>query len=218
MIRVCIVCEGQTEVAFVQCCLAPHLQGFGVQAYPSILRTPSSGQHRGGRVTVERLVKFMAHEFRNCQGITTLVDFYGFHKKATRTNVELEQSILRGLQQAIPGLNPKRVRPYLQMHEFEALLFSDVKAFQLIDGCDVPTRQALQDIRNRYESPEDINDGKETAPSKRILGCLKPGCYSKTEHGPLIAGHIGLATIRRQCPGFNQWLAWLENWGRPQKG
>ena len=61
MIRVCIVCEGQTEVAFVRNCRVSHLLGFGVQAYPSILRAPS-GKHRGGRGTVERLVNFMFHE------------------------------------------------------------------------------------------------------------------------------------------------------------
>lgn len=171
MIRVCIVCEGQTEVAFVRNSLVPHLLDFGVQAYPSILQAPS-GKHRGGRVTVERLV--------------------------------------------IPSLNPQRVRPYLQMHEFEALLFANVEAFQLLDGCDAPIRQALQDIRNCYESPEDINDGKETAPSKRILRCMKQGSYSKTEHGPFILELIGLTTIRQQCRGFDQRLSWLESKSQQQ--
>lgn len=215
MIRVCIVCEGQTEVAFVRNCLVSHLLGFGVQAYPSILRAPS-GKHRGGRVTVERLVNFMFHEYHCCQCITTLVDFYGFQDQDGRTNVELEQAILQGLQQRIPNLNPQRVRPYLQMHEFEALLFADVEAFQLLDGCDESTRQALQVIKDRYESPEDINDGKETAPSKRILRCVKQGSYSKTEHGPFILELIGLATIRQQCRGFGQWLSWLESKGQQQ--
>jgi hypothetical protein len=60
MIRVCVVCEGPTEVEFVKGCLAPYLLPSGVLAYPSLLQAPS-GRHRGGRVTVERLVKFISH-------------------------------------------------------------------------------------------------------------------------------------------------------------
>ena len=71
----------------------------------------------------------MFHEYHCCQCITTLVDFYGFQDQDGRTNVELEQAILQGLQQRIPNLNPQRVRPYLQMHEFEALLLLVVYCF-----------------------------------------------------------------------------------------
>ncbi|WP_449221186.1 hypothetical protein [Tistrella mobilis] len=59
---VCIVCEGATEVEFVEGCLAPHLMDHGVSAYPSILRAPSGG-HRGGRVSVERLARFLSHQW-----------------------------------------------------------------------------------------------------------------------------------------------------------
>jgi len=37
MIRVCIVCEGQTEVEFVKSCLAPYLRQSQVLAFPSLL-------------------------------------------------------------------------------------------------------------------------------------------------------------------------------------
>jgi len=99
------------------------------------------------------------------------------------------------------------------MHEFEALLFSDVEQFrEVLDGWSTDVRQTLLDIRKRFETPEDINNNRETAPSKRILKTLAPGTYSKTVHGPLIAEAIGLATIRQQCPRFDTWMNRLETW------
>lgn len=62
MKRVCIVCEGQTEVNFVQQVLTPYFIEQGIVATPRIIQAPS-GRHRGGRVTIERLVDFMAHEY-----------------------------------------------------------------------------------------------------------------------------------------------------------
>lgn len=61
MTRLCVVCEGPTEANFVQQCLAQHLAVHGVYAYASIIKAPS-GRHKGGRVTVERLVRHLSHE------------------------------------------------------------------------------------------------------------------------------------------------------------
>ena len=54
MIRVCIICEGLTEVEFVNHCLEPYLRPSGVSAYCTVL-SAKSGRHRGGNVTVDRL-------------------------------------------------------------------------------------------------------------------------------------------------------------------
>lgn len=62
MRRVCVVCEGQTEVEFIKSCVAPYLYTENYSIYPSIIQAPS-GRHRGGRVTVERLVDFMRHQY-----------------------------------------------------------------------------------------------------------------------------------------------------------
>lgn len=60
--------------------------------------------------------------------VTSLVDFYGFRGKGSRTVEELEELLARKIRQKIPG--PKAVIPYVQKHEFERLLFSDVTAFE----------------------------------------------------------------------------------------
>jgi hypothetical protein len=213
MIRVCIVCEGATEVEFVKSCLTPHLLDHGVNAYPSILQAPS-GRHRGGRVTVERLARFISHEYSSADRLTTLVDFYGFQDVGGRTRQQLEQDISDGVGRLTKGVDLRFVRPYVQMHEFEGLLFSDVEQFQyVLDGWDDNVRQTLNDIRSQYQTPEDINNSRQTAPSKRILAAFSDGTYSKTEHGPVIAEAIGLTVIRQQCPLFNSWVTMLEAWG-----
>ena len=79
MIRVCIVCEGMTEMEFVRTCMSN-----GLNVFPVLLQAPSGG-HRGGRVTVQRLVKFMSHQYHQTDRITTLVDFYGFQDRGTRS-------------------------------------------------------------------------------------------------------------------------------------
>jgi hypothetical protein len=215
MIRVCIVCEGATEVEFVKSCITPHLLDHGVNAYPSVLKAPS-GRHPGGRVTVERLARFISHEYHAAHRLTTLVDFYGFRDAGGRTRQELEQAIFDEVAKHTTGFDPRFVRPYVQMHEFEGLLFSDVEQFQyVLDGWNAGVRQALIDIRTQFTTPEDINNNRETAPSKRILAAFPNGTYSKTEHGPVIAESIGLSVIRRQCPQFNGWMNMLEAWGTP---
>ena len=48
----------------------------------------------------------------------------------------------------------------------------------------------LRRIRSQFPTPEDIDDGSETAPSKRIARTTS--MYRKALHGPLIAETIGL--------------------------
>lgn len=213
MTRLCVVCEGPTEANFVQQSLAKYLAVHGVYAYASIIKAPS-GRHKGGRVTVERLVRHLSHEYRAFDRLTTLVDFYGFQDRDGRSRAEIEQAILSGVQRCTGGLDARFVLPYVQMHEFEGLLFADVAQFQwVLDGWNEEARGALQQIRQAFDTPEDINDSPVTAPSKR-LERIFAGAYSKTEHGPLIAEAIGLAHMRSQCPQFDAWLKHLENWGQ----
>jgi hypothetical protein len=206
MIRVCVVCEGPTEVEFIKSCLTPHLLNHGLNAYPTILQAPS-GRHRGGRVTVERLARFISHEYHAADRLTTLVDFYGFSDADGRSRQELERAILVEVERKTTGFDPRFVRPYVQMHEFEGLLFSDVEQFQyVLDGWDYQVRRTLAGIRAQFPTPEDINNNPETAPSKRIVAAFSGGAYSKTEHGPVIAEAIGLPVIRSQCPQFDAWM------------
>lgn len=148
----------------------------------------------------------------NFDALTTLVDFYGFRGKKDNEPNGLEKEILDRVCRLI-GREPNRSRifPYVQRHEFEGLLFSDVDA--IADELDLPetSRLELRRIREKVDSPEDIDD----APSRRI-GRLA-GDYVKRLHGPLIASRTGLPAIREQCPRFNDWIGRIEALGRPAR-
>jgi hypothetical protein len=212
MIRVCIICEGPTEVEFVNRCLEPYLRPSGVRAYGTILSTKLR-RHSGGRVTVGRLAKKISLHYREADRVTTLVDFYGFQDRGGRSRAELEADILAGAARVTMGYDARFVLPYVQMYEFEGLLFTDPQAFEWVeDGWNDNTKRRLEAVTQEFSSPEDINDSRETAPSKRIERIFE-GTYSKTEHGPLIAESIGMDVIRAKCPAFNEWVGKLQAWG-----
>ena len=96
-----------------------------------------------------------------------------------------------------------RFLPFVMMHEFEALLFSDCATFcRSIEQVGIEPQ--LSRIRAEFASPEKINDSPHTAPSKRILQ-LMPG-YQKPLDGVNAARAIGLDRMRAECPHLNDWL------------
>ena len=98
---------------------------------------------------------------------------------------------------------------YVQRYEFEGLLFSDVSTFESLVDVPVASVKALHDIRTRFYTPEDINDNRDTAPSKRIEKVMPR--YNKVVHGSLLAEATGLDTIRSECPRFTTWVERLES-------
>ena len=107
----------------------------------------------------------------------------------------------------------RRFVPYIQLHEFEALLLSDPSAFaaQFLSH-DKPIEHLIQ-LAAQHESPELINDGPTTAPSKRIIQQIPEYEGAKVSVGPLIAAKIGLLAIRQKCPHFDEWLRILKQLG-----
>ena len=204
MIRLAISVEGPTEEEFVKNVLADHLRSKGVEPQPILLN---------GNVTVERLASDIARLIWSFNRVTSLVDFYGFRDKNTATPEQLEQRILERVAKKINrSWDQSRVIPYVQQYEFEGLLFSNVDAFaDAIDASEESVEELLS-IREKFPTPEDINDNSETAPSKRIVKIISQ--YQKVLYGSLIAMEIGLDAIRAECPRFSDWLTRLESLGR----
>lgn len=152
--------------------------------------------------------------------MTTFIDYYGINdyhefpnwssaKEIPDKNLRmqsLEQAMCSDLSQNLQY----RFLPYLQLHEFEGLLFSDIKPFLTqINDSDFKDKSGFKAIFENNPNPELINNNPETAPSKRleqhILG------YNKVVYGNIIAESVGLALIRSKCPRFNEWVLKLEN-------
>jgi len=217
--RIHIICEGQTEEMFVNLILHPHFETLGIEVLPKLIGT---GGHRGGNVGYKRIVtdiRLLLHSDPFSK-ITTFIDFYGIyanfpgvHKaKLFKTAQERFDAVIEGfLKQLETDFRPDqalRVIPYVQMHEFEGLLFSSPKELAL--GILQPYLwKKFAKILFDFDTPEDINNSFETAPSKRIQQIFRG--YQKILHGSIIVKRIGLATIREHCPLFDTWISVLEN-------
>ncbi|MCF8130834.1 MAG: DUF4276 family protein [Deltaproteobacteria bacterium] len=232
MDRLLIHVEGQTEESFVNEILAPHLykQGYA-RVGARLVGNARQRDRRGGIrawVAVRNDIIRHLREDPGCLA-TTMVDYYGLPKTGTRAwpgrelagklpfdqkaaTVEdaLSEDICRELGQ---GFGRERFVPYVMMHEYEGLLFSDCERFSW--GVGRPDlAAAFQAVRDQFSSPEEINDSPITAPSKRVEQLL-PG-YEKPLLGTLAVFEIGLDAIRRECPHFREWLKRLENWPKKQ--
>jgi Domain of unknown function (DUF4276) len=219
MKRVHIICEGQTEETFVNEVLQSHLEKFGIFPNACLIGKPG---HKGGNVTTARIafdIKRRLLDDRHAW-CTTFFDFYGldsdFVGKATASNMRTCQDKARVVENALKEYIIQetddtailRFIPYIQMYEFEGLLFSNPEKMA-IGFCRDDLIENLRSIRYEFETPEDINDSPRTAPSKRILQ-LMPS-YEKPLYGSLAAIEIGLDEIRQECKLFNKWITTLES-------
>ena len=214
MIRLGVVVEGPTEEEFVKKLLAVHLAEFDIETTATIVGEARSRERRGGNVTVDALAKGIGRLMYNKDAVTTLVDFYGFRDRPSSDieSLELEISSHAAELARATTWREDRMFAYVQRHEFEGLLFSHVESFAILPGLADSALQELEFVRKSFATPEDINDSRETAPSKRLMKTVNG--YSKREHGWLVAESIGLETIRAHCPRFGSWLTRLEQLGR----
>lgn len=202
MLRVYVVVEGQTESVFVDNVLAPYYWPVEISLTAPILGT--SG-HKGGGVNYVRVrdhVRRLLSQDRHCR-CTTLLDLYGLGRGfpgEERTFASTAERADHLEARMIEDVDDARFLPYLQRHEFEALLFSDCTALSLAIGV---AREPLEAIRSAVPTPEDIDSGVDTAPSKRILR-LKPG-YKKVLEGNRAAQKVGIQGMREECPRFRRW-------------
>lgn len=119
---------------------------------------------------------------------------------------------VRFVEEAIrKDIGSSKFLPFLTLHEFEGLLFSSPQAMAatLLGGKDL--QRTFEAIRRQFQTPEEINDQKPTAPHQRIINAYPN--YEKPLHGSLIASRIGLEGIRAECPHFGSWLHELEKFG-----
>lgn len=208
MARLYISCEGQTEEMFVKQILSPHLLSRGIYATPIVLHTSvlKSGKATRGGGNSYQIIR--ADIIKLCNDtnafVTTMYDYYKFPSIDGKTDWVSADDLENKLSQDI---NRSNFHPNIIQYEFEGLLFSDLNAFSV---CNM-RKWAIQQLQKECNglSPEDINGGENTAPSKRIK--KQHGGYQKVLDGISIAETIGLEKIRSCCPRFNAWVSWMES-------
>lgn len=143
--------------------------------------------------------------FHNFDAVSSLVDFYGYRGKGESSIDELEGQLADEIRRKLGAhWRSDRVLAYVQRHEFEGLLFSNVETFADAINAPEQTVAAPRRIRTGFATPEEINDDRETAPSKRIKSVLSS--YHKVRHGLLIAQATGIDVMPAECPRFSGWV------------
>jgi hypothetical protein len=211
MKRIFIIVEGETEERFLRQVVYPHfiLKEIHIEAQQWITNR-KLGTKGGARSfdLVENHIKRIISRYKADPNvfISTMIDLYGFPKQGNTifdTDVEClanGQNKVNLLQQKFSErISYRRFIPYIQLHEYEALLLSKP--------------DMLSNLKAEIAglAPEEINDTPENAPSKRIIRYIPGYGKQKTTAGATTAEKIGLNFLRESCPHFNDWITKLEN-------
>jgi hypothetical protein len=222
-VEIHIIVEGPTEQTFVRDVLAPQIAVKGIYLHPVLIGKPG---HKGGNIRFDRAMRDIGNFLRQRGDIyvTTMFDYFGIDsewpgkeevRRRIRTGAALSASCKAEILEIATHKNivenfgndsESRFIPYIGMHEFEALLFSDANILAEKTDTDV---SHIRGILEEYHNPEEINDDPAKAPSKR-LKALNKG-YRKIAMGKAVSEAMGIQAIRRKCPHFDNWLTKLED-------
>ena len=226
-----ILCEGQTEEGFVKEVLRPYLSSKGIIGVKSILVTTNKKKNaRGGMLTYSHALSDLGIMLKtNPDGeyerhvFTTMFDLYAlpddFPGYQSSKDIHDPYARIDELEKAFAlSIQDKRFIPYIQLHEFEALLFCGIEYIaQLYPGCETRCEQLKETLRNTG-NPELINHSPETAPSKRIIRAIEEAPksryhYNKPQTGKVVTQQIGMDALRSQCRHFDEWIEKLLRFG-----
>lgn len=216
-IEILAIVEGKTELNFIEKLLRPRLAEKEINIRATQVTKPGE---KGGDVKFSRVKRDVLLHLtqRDDTFVTTFVDYYGLrewprleeiHQGADPRQIAnlLQEAALEEICKAVPKQNAaRRFLPFIAMHEFEALLFSDSAILASALGV---SENDIVSVLRKCGSPEAINNSPSTAPSKR-LDNWAGGKFAKTTTGIAIASQIGIAKMRERCPLFAGWLNKLE--------
>ena len=217
MKRIIIICEGETEKEFCATILSPYLAINKIFIQAALIK-----KSMGGIVKWPDLKKQIENHLNNDSNayVTTLIDYYGLYSKYNfpkwneaerEPNKNIRMDILeKGMGESIEESIRHRFIPYVQLHEFEGLLFNDEKYFyEQIPNDELQGIDELARTFNDYGNPEMINNNRETSPSHRLERIILG--YNKIVYGNILAEAIGIENIRNKSPRFNKWVEQLIN-------
>lgn len=211
-----ILCEGQTEEMIASDLLASRFVGADAYVTWSVLTTkrPAGGPAFKGGVSawskLERELRLLLHD-SSTTVLTTLLDYYAFPAEAPgmadRPHGSPHERVSHVESALAKSVGDIRFVPHLVLHETETWVLADCRRLGEVMGEPGPAAE-LQRIVHLESGPELVNDGVDTAPSKRIINAYPQ--YAKTIDGPLVIAEAGLDAIRNICPHADDWLRELE--------
>lgn len=216
-----VICEGPSECAFVKQILVPYIgarTSWELTLIPHIVISSENRKYgkkyTGGLLNYQRTKNDILNCMRVGRPVTTMFDLYALPsnfpgREESKTlpsgssQVALIENMLKtDLEEALPDYPKRWIIPYIQLHEFETLFYVDLQALKTVY---LENEKAVDRLQNEVKgmSPEDINNGPETAPSKRLLKCLP---YKKGIEVVAPLKEIGIERMMQSCPHFGQWV------------
>jgi hypothetical protein len=218
-IEVMVIVEGKTEEIFINSMVTPYLAQKNIFVRATQITKP--GQ-KGGDVRFARVKRDLAIHLKQRKNtyVTLFVDYYGIKSdwpgldsiREGATPKQIAKTINHATKARAVALYSEqnaetRFIPFIAIHEFEALLFSDPEL--LSSHLEVKLSE-VNAVLAECGGPEAINNNPDSAPSKRLDGWSKNGKFPKTTTGITIAQGIGINKMREKCPLFDNWLHTFE--------
>lgn len=222
MMRLNILVEGQSEEEFVKRLLIDHLSQ--LEIYPYVQRVITSRDKRSGTTfkgglssyakVKNHLLRWMKEDQNEDVRFSTMFDLFclpndfpGYADAKMRQD-KYEQ--VEALESAFEtDISDDRLIPYIQLHEFEALILAQPEKFENYFLDRQTEIMQLKAGATALGSPELVND--DLPPSKLIEKYFPNYSKVKPAASAAIAEAIGLLTIRQSCRHFAEWLDRLES-------
>lgn len=219
-----VLCEGQTEDRFVHRVLKPYLQQFNIVCKTQLLTTSRKKNAKGGvisydqvRKDLERWMKHVANRSSEKHYFTTMLDLYrlpvDFPEYQRAMSVFNIRSRIGMLEDAFAADIDRKdcFIPYIQLHEFEALVFCGLDFLcEEYPNCAQAFNQLKLELERNYgNDPEAINHG--VAPSTKLEDAVKGYYhYNKPKSGVNVVEQLGIDVLKQKCEHFCEWLNKLE--------
>lgn len=223
-----VLCEGQSESAFIDNILMPYIgevTDWKIILRPIIVITSQDRDagrvYKGGILNYEKVSRNLLNCLSQGKPVTTMFDFFrlpgnfpGYDEiRSINLDIDkvihLEKSLKEDVLNKKPDYRADYFIPYIQLHEFEALFFCDLLRMkdEYLSEYD---RKAIDKLYEATKDipPEDINNGEETAPSKRLLDAVR---YKKGQAVTISLKKIGVEVMKEKCPHFNEWIERILN-------
>lgn len=221
-----IVVEGSSEEAFVNDVLVKHFAALNIFISARKIKTGwnrlNNKPAKGGLLKYSMFKKDILRWIEADNGrpdtfYTSFIDLYAFPTDSGSPYTREIQNIsnpyvkISALESAIGlDINHLTFIPYVQLHEFEALILVAPDRLLIMYPGD---KKGIKELKRNIfgMNPEEINELPQSSPSKRIIMFLPNYKVQKAQVGPLVAEDIGLNLLRENCLHFNEWITRLEN-------
>ncbi|SLM31790.1 conserved hypothetical protein [Desulfamplus magnetovallimortis] len=193
-IEIMIIAEGHTEKRFIDEILTPYMAAKNIFIRGQLVGKPG---HKGGDIRFSRVEKDIAIHLKQRKDtfVSMFVDYYGIKKDWPGLNEARQCTSPKTIADAMNRATKKEVLskfadhgaddrfiPFIAVHEFEALLFSDINILASQLKVDLST---FEKILEECGEPENINNSPNSAPSIRLKRIFNP--YKKKTNGLTIA-------------------------------